>query len=97
MNVYLDESFRMVNEALSQRLPQAVVAQRQGTYLAWVDVGAFGLSDAELEQRMLKAGLFLEFGPEFIDDAAGFIRLNIAMPHCVLQEALDRFVRALAS
>lgn len=96
LNDYLDESFRTINETLARTLPQAVVAKRQGTYLAWVDVRSFGYSDEELQSRMLQAGLFLEFGPEFIDDAAGFIRLNLALPHAALKEALSRFARALS-
>lgn len=97
LNVYLDESFRILNEILGEKLPQAVVSKREGTYLAWVDVRAFGLSDGELQQRMLKNGLFLQFGPEFIADAQGFIRLNLALPHATLKEALNRFVNALTN
>lgn len=43
-----------------------------------------------------KAGVLLEGGDAlFVDNAQGFIRLNLAMPRAILQKGLDRIVKAV--
>ena len=42
-----------------------------------------------------EAGVLLEGGDAlFVDNAQGFIRLNLAMPRAVLQKGLDRIIAA---
>ena len=61
MNAYVDENFRYMQRYLAAHLPQAKFRIPEGTYLAWTDLRALGLSDAELKDRISRAGLFLEY------------------------------------
>ncbi|MEE3405599.1 MAG: aminotransferase, partial [Acutalibacteraceae bacterium] len=63
----------------------------EATYLAWLDCRELGLSETELEDRIVnKAGLWLDRGTMFGQGGAGFQRINVACPRSVLDEALRR-------
>ncbi len=96
LRAYLDGSFAMMKQLLDQRLPDAVFSIPQGTYLAWVDLRAYGASERELKRRVSKAGVFVQFGEDFVDNADHFMRVNLASPRCVVREGLERICRALA-
>lgn len=63
----------------------------EGTYLAWLDVSALGLADAAatFEDR----GLGLHAGEEF--GGPGFLRFNFGCSRSILDQAIDRLVRAV--
>lgn len=92
---YLDES----RTILSQAFPEdglIRVNQPQGTYLAWLDCRRLGLSDKLLYNRfLLDGGVRLHKGSTFGKSGEGFMRLNFACPHSVLQEAIERMKTVL--
>ena len=92
---YLDESFIMMKRILDERLPKAKFSFPQGTYLAWVDLSGYGLGEQELKKRISQAGIFVQFGEDFVDNANCFMRVNLASPRSVLREGLERICRAL--
>jgi len=97
MRTYLDENFAFMESYLARHLPKAKFRRPEGTYLAWVDMKAFGLTDQQLREMISRAGLFIEFGDEFIRDGDGFVRINIACPRSVLEKALAILCTALGS
>jgi cystathionine beta-lyase len=86
----------MMKEFVSERMPKARVTIPEGTYLAWVDLTGYGLSETELKQRISCAGVFVQFGEDFVDNADCHMRVNLASPRSVLREGLERIARALA-
>ena len=96
LRAYLDETFAMMKQMLNEHLPQAEFAIAQGTYLAWVDLSDCGLSELELKRRISQAGVFVQFGEDFVDNASCCMRVNLASPRSVLREGLERICRALA-
>ena len=92
---YLDESFAMMQQLLTERLPKAKLSIAQGTYLAWVDLSGYGLSEQELKRKISQAGVFVQFGEDFVDNGACFMRVNLASPRSVVREGLERICRAL--
>ena len=92
---YLDDSFTMMKQMLDERLPKAKFTIAQGTYLAWVDLSGYGLSEQELKKRISQAGVFVQFGEDFVDNADCFMRINLASPRSMLREGLERICRAL--
>ena len=92
---YLDES----RTILSQAFPEdglIRINQPEGTYLAWLDCRRLGLSDNMLYNRfLLESGVRLHKGSTFGKSGEGFMRLNFACPHSVLQEAFDRIKRII--
>ena len=95
LRVYLDGNFAMMKQLLDERLPKAVFSIPQGTYLAWVDLSGYGLSEQELKRRISQAGVFVQFGEDFVDNAECFMRVNLASPRTILREGLERICNAL--
>ena len=64
----------------------------EATYLAWVDLSRC-LPDVEDLPGFFanEAGVLLEGGNSlFVGNAAGYIRLNLAMPRSIIQTGLER-------
>lgn len=93
---YLDNNFRYMHEYLSERLPQARMRIPEGTYLAWVDLSSYRLSDEELKRRISEAGVFVQFAEDFVDNGQGHIRVNVACPRLMLEWALQKICNALS-
>ena len=92
---YLDDSFAMMKQLLEERLPKAKFTIAQGTYLAWVDLSAYGQSEQDLKRKISQAGVFVQFGEDFVDNGNCFMRVNLASPRSMVREGLDRICRAL--
>lgn len=96
LRAYLDESFALFSRFVSQRLKKAQFSIPQGTYLAWVDLRGYGLTEIELKKRISLAGVFVQFGEDFVDNSDCFMRVNLASPRSILLEGLERIAIALA-
>ncbi|MBI5302429.1 MAG: putative C-S lyase [Chloroflexi bacterium] len=93
---YLQGNFDFLIAFLRERIPQIKVICPEGTYLAWLDCRALGLSDAGLRDLFRKrAKLLLNDGAMFGAGGEGFYRMNLGCPRAVLAEALDRLARAI--
>ena len=93
---YLSENRRLLTDVLNKLLPEARVAPIEATYLAWVDISAFGFSNEEVKHRCDRAGVVLTDGAFFGKTAGeGFMRLNFGCPRKQLIQGLERFAKAL--
>ena len=92
LRVYLDENFAFVKEFLNENLPEARMNIPDATYLAWVDLSACLPDIDDLPDFFAnKAGVLLEGGNSlFVGNAAGYIRLNLAMPRSIIHTGLER-------
>lgn len=93
---YIWENAQFIQQFIQQRLPQIHVIEPQGTYLLWLDCSGLGLSAQELEELMLqKANIWPDIGTKFGEKTGQFIRLALACPRSVLQEAMERLEKAV--
>lgn len=93
---YLDGNFAYLEKFLSENLPKIKFRVAEGTYLAWLDFRAYGMTDDELDRKISGAGLYLEYGDDnFVADATGFGRVNLGCPRSVVVEACDILKKAL--
>lgn len=93
---YIQRNFTIVKEFFADKLPEVKVAEMQGTYLAWLDLRAIGLTGSELEETLLaKARVAMTPGSIFGPGGEGFFRMNLACPAALLGEALERIHTAL--
>lgn len=68
----------------------------EGTYLAWIDCRATGMTSETLADRLLTEGrLFINPGSIYGPAGEGFIRLNIACPRTLLTDGLERLKKVL--
>ena len=93
---YLDGNFAYIDAFLKEHLPKAHMVPSEGTYLAWIDFNGYVDGDAEkLEEIMQKkARVALDEGYIFGDAGRGFERINIATPRSVVEDCMDRILRA---
>ena len=94
---YLDGNLEYVREFIAGRIPEAVFIMPQATYFAWVDLSRV-LPDTEDLPLFFanEAGVLLEGGNElFVADAAGCIRLNLAMPRSLVETGMQRIADAI--
>lgn len=81
---------------LTSELPNVKMMKPDASYLIWLDFRAYGLSDAELQQKMLHKGkIILEPGTKYGPGGEGFMRLNAGCPLATLQDGLRRIKTAL--
>lgn len=97
LQAYLDGNFQFVADYLAANLPQAVFRIPESTYLAWLDVSRYFPETEDLPMFFAnKAGVLLEGGDGmFVGNAAGYLRLNLAMPRAVIAKGLQRICEAI--
>lgn len=95
LRVYLDGNFTMLRALLADKLPKSVCSVPEGTYLAFVDLRAFGLTEQTLKERISRAGVFVQFGEDFVENGSCHMRINAACPRSVLKEGLNRICSVL--
>ncbi len=96
MNAHINENFDILDRFLQENLPQIKLYDREGTYLAWLDMSKIGMSDETLERFLIdKCGIVPDPGYWFGDEGKGFMRLDIAVPRAALIKALNALKDAL--
>lgn len=94
---YIKANAEFTRAYLQEHLPRVKMTKLEGTYLVWLDFRDYGLTDKELDEKILnEAGLWLDSGAVFGKCGEGFQRINIACPRKTLQQALDRLIDVFA-
>ena len=90
LNEYLFENRRYAEDILSS-IPEdkVTVVKGKATYLLWVRV--FKNGDKFAEELRKNTGLFINGGAEYGKTGEEFVRINLACPRKILEEALSRF------
>lgn len=94
---YIQENYSLLEKFFQENLPQVKVMRPEATYLIWIDFSAFGLTDEELNQKLINGGVGLNRGVQFGKQGKGFMRMNIGCTRSVLREALERIKKSLLS
>jgi cystathionine beta-lyase len=94
---YIKSNKDSVAEFLERELPSIRLIHSQATYLLWLDCSRI-TSDTTVLQHYLreKTGLYLSEGSEYRGNGNLFLRMNIACPTAVLDDALRRLKRGIA-
>ena len=94
---YLDANFEFAVKYIRENIPGAVCEVSQATYLLWVDLNGCGIDTSDLSKFFAKsAGVLVESGNRlFVGNAAGFVRVNLAMPRALVAEGLERMAAAV--
>ncbi|MGL4798258.1 MAG: MalY/PatB family protein [Cellulosilyticaceae bacterium] len=92
---YIAANANYAKAFIEERMPKVKVVDLEGTYLMWLDFRAYGLSDEDLDWRMIyEAGVWLDKGGLFGEAGKGFQRINLACPRSILTEALKKIADA---
>lgn len=88
---YIWENILFAKNYIEENAPQIKVLVPEGTYLLWLDFSKTGLSDSEINNRILnKAKVWLDSGSMFGKEGEKFQRINCATPRIILEDALKR-------
>jgi cysteine-S-conjugate beta-lyase len=97
VRAYLDDNMRFIAQFLETNLPEAGFRIPEGTYLAWINLGNYGLNAEELGDLLIKkANVLIEGGTMFGDHSPQYIRINAACPRAVLETGLNKIAHAIA-
>lgn len=94
---YIQSNIAYTMNFFREQLPKVKIMEPEGTYLLWLDFSEYDLSDKELEERFVHKGkVVLNTGVSYGPSGKQHMRLNVACPRVVLEEGLNRIVRALS-
>lgn len=86
---YIWENIQFAAKYLEEHNPKIKAIIPEGTYLLWLDFSGTGLSDAEINEKVLRqAKVWLDAGSMFGKEGEKFQRINCATPRAVLEKAL---------
>ena len=93
-------NFEYMRDTLKEQLPQVKVHPLEGTYLSWVDLGAYVKPEEMEEIVQRKAGLAVDYGDWFGGEKYGaeyatFIRVNLATRRENVEQAVKQLVEAI--
>ncbi|MCU6711603.1 pyridoxal phosphate-dependent aminotransferase [Paenibacillus sp. J5C_2022] len=95
MLAYVQGNIDYAIEYLEQHLPQVKPMRPEGTYLLWVDCRGLGRSRQELLDLMYKeAKVAFNDGTTYGTSGEGWLRMNLACPRFILEQALKQFCEA---
>jgi len=93
LNSYIWDNYLKLREAI-RRFPSLGLYVMEGTYLAWLDVRAIGMSSEAIEKSLTEVEkVRLNAGEMY--GQGGFLRINIACPAELFDEGLRRIVAGL--
>lgn len=92
----IEENYHLMKSILEEKLPKVWIPKLEGTYLMWIDLGAYVSAD-EIESVIQKdCGLAVDYGSWFGGEAYGtFIRVNLATREENIRLAAEKIAEAL--
>lgn len=94
---YVWENYLFLEKFIAGKLPKVEVMKPEATYLIWLNFNEFGMKDKELFQFTIdEAKVGLNNGGKFGTGGDGWLRINIACPRSILEEALQRLEKAFS-
>ena len=95
---YISANFDFVVDYCKQHIPKIRTYAPDATYLMWLDCRDLGLSNEALHDFMIrKAKLGLNDGCAFGRSLNGYMRLNVACPRSILEQAMRQLETAVNS
>lgn len=89
-NEYIYENYKIVKDYFDKYVKEAIVYKLEGTYLMWVNLSHLGLSQDELMEKLMSAGVLVGNGTVYDEEYVGYIRINLACGRSQLEDALEK-------
>ncbi|MFJ4969712.1 MalY/PatB family protein [Streptomyces sp. NPDC088755] len=94
VRAYVAGNLAYVAERLSADLPELGWEPPQAGYLAWIDLRAAGVDDAELQRALVERERVAIMGGA-VYGAPGFVRLNVGCPRGKVEAGVEALIRAV--
>lgn len=92
----LDHNRKLVAELLTDKLPTVGYQIPESSYLAWLDLSAFGQNSSWHDQILSRGRLAIVPGQDYGKPYPNFIRLNFATYPDVVAEGINRLAKSLS-
>ncbi|MDR4197583.1 MalY/PatB family protein [Bacillus altitudinis] len=93
--LYLENNMKIAMDYIDEYLPSMRYMKPDASYLLWLDIRDYELTQAELKRNLLKKGkVILELGNVYGHEGDGFIRMNLGCPAGTVKEGLKRLHQA---
>lgn len=93
---YVEQNILFVEDYCRQHMPQIKPLRPQASFLVWLNCRQLGLTHDQLVDLFVNhAHLALNDGEMFGQGGEGFMRMNVATPRAILQQALHQLWKAL--
>lgn len=92
---YVEQNFDFLVDYLNKHLPKVKYKKPEGTFLAWINFGAYVDYEKLFELLITKYDLLIENGHVFGESGAGYFRMTVACPQSMLEEGVNRIVKAI--
>ncbi|OLQ95808.1 cystathionine beta-lyase [Vibrio ponticus] len=97
VNEYIDGNFNFIREFINENNLKMRLVGGEGTYLAWIDMRAYNLTDEQLTELVLeKANIALDDGYIFGEEGTGFQRINVACPRSRVVQCMNSLKAAFS-
>lgn len=94
---YVEGNIDYVIDFCANHIPAIKPLRPQASFLVWLDCRGLGLTQPQLVDLFVnKAKLALNDGQMFGKEGIGFMRLNVASPRQVLEQAMQQLAAAIA-
>ncbi|MGA5471911.1 MalY/PatB family protein [Streptomyces arboris] len=94
VRAYVAGNLAHVAERLATGLPELGWEPPQAGYLAWIDLRAAGVDDAELQRVLVERERVAIMGGT-VYGAPGFVRLNVGCPRGKVERGVEALIRAV--
>ena len=93
---YIMRNKKTAAEYIEQEIPQIRVVPSQATYLMWLRYGGdTGSASEAAEYIRRETGLYISSGAHYGLGGEDFLRMNVACPHAVMADGLERLKRGV--
>lgn len=94
---YIEGNMNFVYDYTKENIDGIKALKMEGTYLMLLDCRDLGLDEKGIDKLFIDgAGLALDSGYWFGEGARGFMRLNLACPRAMLEQALEKLYKAVS-
>ena len=88
---YINENEAYTRSFFASHMPQFHIYPREGTFLLWMDYSQLNCTEEALQKWFTeKAHVSVYMGTVFREEGRGYIRVNIASPRKLLQQAFEQ-------
>ncbi|OCL97085.1 Cystathionine beta-lyase PatB [Aliarcobacter thereius] len=88
--IYLERNRDFLENFIAKNIPNIKVIKAEATYLMWLDISNFGLDSTTFTKKLEEIGkVRVISGSTFGENGDNFIRVNIACPKKILEQALN--------
>ena len=93
---YINGNINFACKFIQNNIPKIKYKKPEATYLLWLDMKEFGMSNSELKDFFVnKVGVAVNQGDIFGTEGEGYVRMNIATSRELVEETLKRLKEEL--